>query len=232
MKTYYVIYVILYLVMCMKKIKNFMKENKKFVISISILLIGQAFFYWFLKLFQNNPVYINYYLDDKIPFIGRFIFIYDSFYPFILLSFYLIYKNDEKAYFKGIISGIIGFLICDIIFLSIPTIMYRPIIPKIGPLTDLVINITFFFDNPPLNCFPSIHCLFCFQVIYSIIFSKSNKRQKILITIYSLLIILSTLLIKQHYIFDVISAFLIMIMANLLENLFNIYKKLQKKKIL
>lgn len=216
----------------MKRLKDFYLKNKKFVISISILLIGQAVLYWFLKLFQSNPTYIDYYLDDKIPFLGRFVYIYDTFYPFVFFAFYYLYKKDEKAYFKGIIAGIIGFIICDIIFLSMPTIMYRPVIPSIDSLTDLVIKITFLYDSPPLNCFPSIHCLFCFQVIYSFIFSKSDVKNKILIILYSLLIIISTLFIKQHYIFDVISAFLIVIISSLVTDLLNLYDKLKKKKII
>jgi membrane-associated phospholipid phosphatase len=216
----------------MEKIKKFIKKNKKFLISISILLIGQAFLYWFLKLFQKDPIYISYYLDDKIPFLGRFVYIYNSFYPFVFLSLFLLYKNDDKAYYKGIISGVIGYLICDVIFICFPTIMYRPVIPSINPFTDFIIKITFYYDNPPLNCFPSIHCLFCFQVIYSFIFSKSNTRQKILITIYSLLVIVSTLFIKQHYIYDVISAFAVMLITNTLTDLLKLYDRFKKKKII
>ncbi len=77
----------------MKKLINFIKKNKDFVISISILLVGQAILYWFLKLFQSNPTYIDYYLDDKIPFLGRFVYIYDTFYLFVFLAFYLLYKK-------------------------------------------------------------------------------------------------------------------------------------------
>ena len=214
----------------MKKIKEFIKKNQKFVITICILLLGQAFMYWLLKLFQNDPIYINYHLDNKIPFIGYFVYIYNAFYPFMVISLYLLYKKDEKAYYKGAIAGVIGYLICDVIFLSIPTIMYRNVIPSTDPFTDFVIKVTFFFDNPPLNCFPSIHCLFCFQVIYSYIFSKETTKRKIVMVTCALLIIVSTLFIKQHYVYDVISAFLICLIANMLESLFEIYKRLKKAK--
>ena len=213
----------------MKKIKDFIKKNKKFIISICILLLGQSFMYWFLKLFQNNPIYIKYHLDNEIPFIGQFVYIYNAFYPFMLISLYLLYKKDEKAYYKAIISGTIGYLVCDVIFLLVPTIMYRDVVPSASQFTDLVIKITFFFDNPPLNCFPSIHCLFSFQVIYSYWSSKENIRNKIIVTVCALLIIISTLLVKQHYIFDVVSAFLICIITNLLEDLLGLYKRIKKK---
>lgn len=213
----------------MKKIKFFLKENKMFIITILILLGGQSIMYYGLKFFQTNPNYINYYLDDEIPFIGYFIYIYNMFYPFTLIALYYLYRKDKDSYYKGIISGTIGYLICDVIFILYPTIMYRPIIPKLSPITDFVINLTFLYDNPPLNCFPSIHCLFSFQVIYSFLSSNLTKREKFIITIVFLLIIISTLLVKQHYIFDVISAFLICVITNLMEDLLGIYKKIKKK---
>ena len=110
--------------------------------------------------------------------------------------------------------------------------MYRPVIPNTDFITDLVIKLTFLYDSPPLNCFPSIHCLFCFQVIYGFTFSKVKNKTKILIILFSILIIFSTLFIKQHYIFDVISALLVMLISNLLTDLFHIYEKLKTKNII
>lgn len=215
----------------MKKIKDFIKNEKMFVISMCILFIGNGFVYWIIKLFQNNPIYIDFYLDDKIPFWGWLVYVYNMFYPFCILAFYLLYRKDKKAYYKGIIAGIIGCLISDIIFLIVPTIMYRPVIPNYDSFTNFVIKVTFFFDEPPLNCFPSIHCIFCFQVIFSYIKSKCTLKRKAWIILGSSLIILSTLFVKQHYIFDVISAFLVCLIANSLESIFGIYNDLKKKKI-
>ena len=188
--------------------------------------------YWFLKLFQGNPIYIDYYLDNKIPFWGWTVYIYDMFYPFSIISFILLYKKDQKAYYKGIIAAIIGCLICYVIYLIIPTIMYRPVIPEYDAFTNLVLKITYYFDDPPLNCFPSLHCVFCFQVMFSYLKSNYNIKRKLITTAIALLIILSTLLVKQHYIFDVISALLVCIIATITVDLFKIYDKLKIKKVL
>lgn len=205
-------------------------KNKKFLISISILLIGQAFFYWFLKFFQTNPHYLNFDIDQKIPFIPNFIYIYNTFYPFMFLTLLYLFTKDENVYMKGIISGILGFLICDIIFLIYPTIMQRPPIPETNLLTEFVLKVTFFFDTPALNCFPSIHCLFCFQIIYSFIFTNQIElKKKIPIIIYSLLIIMSTILVKQHYVVDIISALSICIITNLLVDITKLHTKIEAK---
>ena len=216
----------------MKKKSKFIKKEKKFLISLSILMIGQAVLYWTLKQFQGNPIYINSTIDDKIPFWGWLIYVYNMFYPFCIIAFYLLYQNDEEAYYKSIIAGVIGFLISDVIFLFMPTIMYRPMVPNYDAFTNFVIKVTFYFDEPPLNCLPSIHCLFCFQVIYGFINSKCDLKQKIWIIIGASIIILSTLFVKQHYFYDVIAAFLVCLISNMLESLFKIYQKLKTKKIL
>ena len=141
-------------------------------------------------------------------------------------------KESSKAYYKGFIAVLIAIIICDSIYLIAPTIMYRPPIPNYDPFTNLVLKITYYFDEPPLNCFPSLHCIFCFQVMFSYIISKCTLKRKTLITICSILIVLSTLFVKQHYIFDVIAAFIVCLMANMIESMFGIFDKLRKKKIL
>jgi len=195
-------------------------------------MLGNGILYWLIKLFQKDPIYINYYLDDKIPFWGWFVYVYNMFYPFCILAFCLLFYKDEKAYFKGLISCLIGIIICNIIYLFIPTIMYRPVTPNYDPFTNLVLKITFFFDEPPLNCFPSLHCLFCFQVIISYLISKCTIKRKTWIIIGALLIILSTLFVKQHFIFDIIAALLVCLIANLLESIFKIYSKFKAKNVI
>jgi len=109
--------------------------------------------------------------------------------------------------------------------------MNRPPIPTSTDfLTTLVLKITYYFDEPALNCFPSIHCLFCFQVIFSYITTKTiNNKYKIFIITFAILIIISTVLVKQHYIFDVFASLLITIITNLIVEIIPLANKFQKK---
>lgn len=204
-------------------------KNKKFIFTVGFLLGFQAFTYWFLKFFQNNYHYIDFFLDKKIPFIGEFIYIYDLFYPFVFFALFLLFCDDEKTYYKSIISGSIGFLICDIIFLVYPTVMLRPDVSNYGGLTGLILKYTYLFDTPALNCFPSIHCLFSFNVMFGYLFSKNIiSSKKLLVSIVSLSIALSTLFVKQHYIYDFISALLICSVCYFITYRFKLYEKYLK----
>ena len=190
-------------------------KDKNFIISIILLLGGQGLLFVLVKLFQSNYHVFNYYIDNKIPFIPQFIIIYNLFYPMIFISFYNIFNHDKDTYYKGIIAGILGYIIADIIFLLYPVEMIRPDITNlnIDVINNFILQLTYKIDNPPINCFPSIHCIFCFQAIYSIIRCKNYSYKYIPIFIL-FLIIISTLLVKQHYVIDVLGALVVVIITN------------------
>lgn len=198
--------------MSMKKI------SKEFLISIVYSLVIPAILYFLLKLFQSNYHVITSLVDKRIPFIPYFIYIYILFFPFIIIVLYMIFIKDKKKYYRGINASLLGLIITDIIFLIYPTIMNRPIVTNdIDIITRTVLNITYFFDTPAINCFPSIHSLLCFQVAYmSITCNNMKLKYKIMTTIMSLLVISSTVLVKQHYFYDILGAFIIFIISNII----------------
>ena len=217
-----------------KKLKDFFSDflNKKFIISIIALMLLQAILYWSVKLFQIDYHYINATIDSKIPFIPQFVFIYDLFYPAVLLTMYYIFCKDRKNYYKGVIAGIIGYLVCDIIFICYPTIMNRPIVDysTLDWFTGLVLKITYAADSPALNCCPSIHCLFCYQAIFSLCVSKKVKwKVKIPVSLFLFLIVLTTMLVKQHYFYDAVLAFIIFVIMNVIVYKFKFYPRFTNK---
>jgi len=217
-----------------KKLKDFFSDflNKKFIVSIIALMLLQAILYWSVKLFQIDYHYINATIDSKIPFIPQFVFIYDLFYPAVLLTMYYIFCKDRKNYYKGVIAGIIGYLVCDIIFICYPTIMNRPIVDysTLDWFTGLVLKITYAADSPALNCCPSIHCLFCYQAIFSLCVSKKVKwKVKIPVSLFLFLIVLTTMLVKQHYFYDAVLAFIIFVIMNVIVYKLKLYPRFTNK---
>ena len=188
---------------------------KKFLLSSGLVLGLEAVFYWLIKLFQYNYSTFNFTMDSTIPFINHFVFIYDMFYPFMFLALYLIYKEDKKLYKNTLKCIIVGFIICMITFLIYPTVIIRPDV-EVNSFTNLVLYLTYYFDTPAINCFPSIHCLFMFQLIFSFMSFKTTMFKKISVIIFSILVILSTLFIKQHYVIDVVVSFIICLIVNLI----------------
>ena len=214
-----------------KKLKAFFKEilNKKFIISIIMMMAVGGLTYFSVKFLQSDYHYIYSPIDNKIPFIPQLGIVYNLFYPTVFITMYYIFCKDRKNYYKGVIACIIGYTICNIIFIVYPTIMYRPYVDysSLDWFTGLVLKITYTVDTPALNCCPSIHCLFCFQVIFTLCISKNIKiYKKILISLLLLLIIVTTLLIKQHYLYDVTYALLIVIITNIITYVFKLYPRI------
>ena len=201
--------------------KNYLKENKNRIIILFGVFIFQSLIYFITKLFQNNPVYLNNAIDDRIPFIPSFVIFYVMWYLFLILIPLLILKYNKKVFDKYIVVSIVYAILEGIIFILFPTTMNRqPLV--VTDISTWVVDIIYKVDTPVCNLFPSAHCAFSILFIISILDVKEVKKEyKILIIISSLLIILSTLFIKQHAVIDVPGALLIV----------PIYYILRKRKI-
>lgn len=208
----------------MKKITKFIKENKTYIKSISIVLLTEAFIYFIIKTIINDYNI----LTPKInfPLVSEFSIIYNSWYPFLFIIAYLIYKKDNNTYKKHIYTMIIGIILSQITFIIYPTMVLRPEL-EIKNIFDLVLYLTYYFDTPAINCFPSVHCLLCFISIYYITKTPNLKTKiKIPIITYFILIILSTFFTKQHILIDGVLALIYTIISIILVKIF--YKKINK----
>ena len=195
-----------------------MKKYKDFFKSITIVLITQAIIYFLIKLIISNYITINSVLT--IPLIKWFVYFYDSWYPFIFFASFIIYKHNKENYYKLIFTLIIASLLAHITFIVFPTMVERPDI-NISSFTDLILYITYKSDTPAVNCLPSVHCLYCFIIIFYILIIKSiNLKYKVPIILYLILIILSTLFIQQHIVEDVILSFIYTIISIILVYIF------------
>ena len=188
-----------------------MKKYKKYLIFILITMGSQALIYFLIKLFINDYNIINSFLD--VPLIRPFIFIYDSWYPFIILITFIIYKHNKNLFYILISTMLFSAFISQITFIAYPSMITRPTI-EVHNLTDWLLDFTYKADTPAVNCLPSMHCIYCFITGFYILKCKevSSKIRFSIIT-YSFLIVLSTLFTKQHIIEDVLLAIIYTIIS-------------------
>ncbi len=158
-------------------------------------------------------------LDYSLPFLKIFVIPYVVWYPFVFLGFlYICFRNTE-VYFKTLITFDLCLICSYITFYFFQTTMPRPELIGTDILTNMI-RVIYGFDQP-FNCFPSIHVLACYVIMRGIDrCEKGFTAVKVTAGIVSVLIILSTLFIKQHTIMDIISAvFLGEIIFTLIKNL-------------
>lgn len=189
--------------------KKFFSENKDYITNMLLVFGLNAFFYFIVKKFIGSYHLITSPLDDKIPLIPLFIIFYSIWYPYLFVVYYFIYKKDKDKFKRLINKSIICILIADLCFIIYPTMVSRPPISSYNSLISLMLYITYTTDIP-VNCFPSLHCIFAFLVMYAVTFDKNmNKLFRITVGIISPLIVLSTLFVKQHALVDVAGAIII-----------------------
>jgi membrane-associated phospholipid phosphatase len=170
--------------------------------------------------------------DNLVPIVTPFIVFYILSYPWWYLSPLIVALTNKQRFFNWILSLIICYVICFIIYIVWPTTITRPIIDN-NNIFDWLTNFIYLNDSPerPINLFPSFHCLiswFCYIGV--------RKQKNIPLwyrlgaLIFAILICFSTQFIKQHYIIDLIGAIFLAELVFYIVNKINLGKLLKKEK--
>lgn len=196
----------------MKKMKKFYTQYRH---AIPLILYGILYLTWFSYLEQTvtgQYTVIHMAADDYIPFCELFVVPYFLWFAYIAVVIVYFFFKDKNDYYK-----VCTFLATGMtIFLIISTLWpnghhLRPyVMPRDNFFTRWVEHL--YQIDTPTNLWPSIHVYNSLGAHFAIIRSKhfANKKGiRIGSFILSTSIILSTMFIKQHSVFDVITAFIL-----------------------
>ena len=148
-------------------------------------------------------------IDLMVPFRPEWVLIYVLSFPFWAVSYILTAKeNTREDWFRFVFADMLAKAICGVIFIAFPTTNVRPDIDGSGILGSLM-GLIYFLD-PPLDLFPSIHCLVSL-LSWLGIRKCSNIPQwyRNFTLIFAIMIFASTQFTKQHYLADVIAGIVI-----------------------
>jgi membrane-associated phospholipid phosphatase len=144
--------------------------------------------------------------DAAVPFVSGWIWIYLLYYPFCFLPLLLKeVRNDSDTFTKTVIAFSIQFGISFAFFLLWPLRMIHPILP-LG-LNGTILHKLYGFDLG-FNSFPSLHVANI--VFVSLLFIRlRGRRRSAFIVVVAALIAMSTVLVKQHFVSDVLAGALL-----------------------
>lgn len=184
-------------------IKRFVKDKKAVALVLSYVscILG----YKIINSLPAQGTNITTPLDDKIPFIQYFVIPYYSWYILVAFSFFYIYMKDNEVFYKFATCMTLTMSSALIIFLFFQTTVTRPTIIGDDFFSNLVRNI-YSVDNP-VNCCPSLHVSISLVCTIWVRRVSDSNVIKSSVFVVGLLIVLSTLFIKQHVILDVAVAF-------------------------
>lgn len=199
----------------MKRLKKWfgnLYHNYKHLLILSYFFIYMAWFSYIEKTVTTHFHVVHVPLDDYIPFCEYFVI------PYILWFFYVAWgvaymafhnKQDYYKLCKVLFTGMTVFLVISTIYPN--GHFLRPYYFSHHNFCTAICEWLYAADTPT-NLFPSIHVYNSLAVHFAVRNSRELKEKKtvrFLSLILCISIILSTMLIKQHSVFDVVTAFIL-----------------------
>lgn len=162
-------------------------------------------------------------LDRLIPVIPSFVVIYLGCYLFWGINYILIAKQGKEHFYRFQVADLLSRLICLIFFLLLPTTNTRPELLG-NSIYEQLLSFVWSID-PPVNLFPSIHCLVSWFCYIGIRGQKAvPKWYQRFSCIFAICVFLSTQFTKQHYMIDIVGGVAIAELTYLFGQKTNFYR--------
>lgn len=175
-------------------------------------------------------------IDDAIKVVPFFVIPYILSYVLWLLGPISASLCDKKHFINFIIGILSAYLIGFLIFAFFPTYMDREVENLYSSLGDDFFSslLRTIYDsdgkNMAFNLFPSYHCLISLYDYFAVRKRKEiHVGYRVFTLIFALLISVSTILTKQHYVMDIIGGFGISIICYIVVSFINPGEKIMNK---
>lgn len=141
--------------------------------------------------------------DRMVPFVPAWVFVYVLSFPFWGVSYILAAReNSRDFWFRFVFSDLLARAVCAVIFVVFPTTNVRPECGTEGFWNQAMALI--YAVDPPLDLFPSIHCMVSLMCYLGIRKCEAIPRwYRTGTLVFTCLVFASTQFTKQHYIVDV-----------------------------
>ena len=194
----------------MKNIKAFITTYKHGFLALGYLPVYLAWFFYLEQTVTRNYTVIHMPLDDYIPFCEVFIIPYYLWFAYVAAVVVYVLFTDKTEYYKAcafLFTGMTVFLIVSTLWPNGQHL--RPFtMPRDNIFTQMVAGL--YRTDTPTNIWPSIHVYNSLGAHIAIMKCKKLAHKKWLRAssfILSASIVLSTVFLKQHSVFDMLTAF-------------------------
>lgn len=214
------------------KRREFFEKYKHGIPLIIFAIIYLVWFYLIENHLKGPYTIIHTPLDDKIPFCEIFVIPYLLWFVYMAVVVVYLFFKDKEEYFKCCSFLFIGMTVFLIISTVSPNGQFlRPVfMERDNIFTDMVRNL--YRTDTPTNLWPSIHVFNSIGCHIAVSKSEKLRSNKLILRgsfVLCVLIILSTMFIKQHSVFDVFTAFL---MAMVLYHVVYLQERVIVKRVL
>ena len=147
-------------------------------------------------------------LDTKIPFVAEFVWVYHTLIPVLAFTGFMLFR-DKKLFSLMTYGNLAAGIVLCIFYVLVPSYYPREAYGAIdtNTLSGYLVELTRSIDGAN-NTFPSGHVTFSWLMAYFVSLSEVGRKHLSVTLAYfcwAALIAVSTLTLKQHYLFDVAS---------------------------
>lgn len=140
-------------------------------------------------------------IDDSIPFSPIFIVPYVSYYAFLVVTLVALFRRRDLVDLRtALVAALLTLAASYAIYWVYQSYVERPV-PGGGDIFSLIVSYVYMVDRP-YNAFPSLHT--SLSSICALSWTKIRARSSGWMVLWAVFIVASTVLVKQHYIADVL----------------------------
>jgi membrane-associated phospholipid phosphatase len=144
-------------------------------------------------------------LDGLIPVVPVFVIPYVSLQPYVYLTLIVLLLFRTRLFQSACLALTYALLISYGFYIFLQSEMIRPVLAGGDALTAMIRDV--YASDNPFNCFPSLHT--ASSVIMAVFWWRLDRRAGIAAALWTALIVASTVLIKQHYLPDLLAGLLL-----------------------
>ena len=199
----------------MQVVKAFIKEHPHMWWGLFLPAYLAAFFT--IEKYVTGPYWATQLpVDSLIPFCPYFIVFYMSWSPLLaVLGIYLILK-DAEGFRRYIWMLALSFFSATVFCILVPNCQeLRPADLEVTDIFTWAVQLTYDLDTNT-NVFPSVHVVGVIDAWFAVWHTKGLKKWtwRWGTAVYGLIVIASTMFIKQHAVIDVLAGFVVGFLGN------------------
>ncbi len=204
--------------------------------AIPLIIYGIIYLSWFAhleKTVTKDYQVIHTFIDDYIPFCELFVVPYFLWFAYVAVTVMFFFFKNKDDYYKTcafLFTGMTIFLIISTLFPNGHHLRLTEM-PRDNVFTRMVSGL--WATDTATNLWPSIHVYNSLGAHFAITKSsyfENKKGIRIASLVLCVSIILSTMLIKQHSVFDVITAFIMAFIMYLIVYYYDVLVAMRRRR--
>ncbi len=167
------------------------------LLAVAVALMSQVY-----NLLNHGPAVLDLHtpLNSLLPLVPVFVVPYISLQPYLLVTLILFLLLRTRYFQSACLAMLSVWFVSYAFYAFLQSQVVRPVLTGTDLFSRLILRV-YALDNP-FNDFPSLHT--SLSSLIALHWVRLNKPLGVLLSLWTGLIVLSTLLVKQHYLPDVL----------------------------